>query len=642
MLDDDQRIARFDEQLEDGQQTLYVGQMQPDGRFVEDEQRASRCFAAQFLRQFEALDLPIGQRRRGLPEAQVGEPDVAQGFQADPHLRNVVEQGQRLGHGHLQSVGNAVAAESYRQGIPVVASPAADVAGHVHVRQKVHFDREHAVPFARLAAPALDVEREPVAAVAAHPRIGQPGVQAAQRVEQPGVRGRGGRRRASDGRAVHRDDLVHVLPAGYAAGARGGGFRAGQRVVQRRQQRPADQRTLARTRHPADARQRSERQRDAHVFQVVAPDARQFEPRCRGPAAARYGDLLRAGQEAPGDGFRGASDVRERPRGADPPAPFARLRAQVDHVIRGADSLRVVFDDHDRIAAVAQPAEQREQSRGVARVQADRRLVQHVHDPGQTVAQQIRQPDALHLAPRQRRHRPVERYVAESQFDQRRQPRDRFVQQRLRDLRCGAGQRERGKKFGRLRQRPPVQVGQADSADHDAARLGANSAAVTGFARARLRFASLRTSAARCGLGQPHAEPVAVGTRPLRAVGRKERRAELGIRELALRTHQPLREAPLRCAVSTVVDQDVDHVPTVTQRGIQRVGQPRRNVGFDDQSVDDDLQHVSVRLRVGPCRRSRWNLVGQIVNLPIDTDAHEPRAAQFLKRCVAFLPAVGP
>ena len=357
MFDDDQRVARFDQQLEHGQQALHVGQVQPDGRFVEDEQRASRRFAAQFLRQFEALDLAVGQRGRGLPETQVGEPDVTQSFQPGPHLRNVAEQGQRLGHRHLQGVGNAVSAESDRQGIPVVAPPAADVAGHVHVRQKVHFDREHAVPFARLAAPALDVERKPVAPVAAHPRIGQPGIQAAQRIEQPGVRGRGGRRRASDGRAVHRDDLVHVLPAGHAAGARGGGFRAGQRVVQRRQQRPANQRTLARTRHPADARQRSERQGDAHVFQIMAPDARQLEPRCRGPAAARHGDLLRAGQESPGNGFRGVSDVRERPRGAHPPSPFACLRAEIDHVIRGADGLRVVFDDHDRIAPVAQPAE---------------------------------------------------------------------------------------------------------------------------------------------------------------------------------------------------------------------------------------------------------------------------------------------
>ena len=38
---------------------------------------------------------------------------------------------------------------------------------------------------------------------------------------------------------------------------------------------------------------------------------------------------------------------------------------------------------------------------------------------------------------------------------------------------------------------------------------------------------------------------------------------------------------------------------------------------------------------------SRRNLVGQIVNLPIDPHAHEPRAAQFLERGGAFLPAVG-
>ena len=176
----------------------------------------------------------------------------------------------------------------------------------------------------------------------------------------------------------------------------------------------------------------------------------------------------------------------------------------------------------------------------------------------------------------------------------------------------------------------------------DTSRLRTQSAAAAGIARPRLRGVSLRTAAARRGLGQPHAEPVAIGTRPLRAVGGKERRADLRIRELAFRTHQPLREAPFRSAIPTVVDQDIDHVAPVPERGVQRVGQPRRNVGFDDQTVDDDLQHVAGRLRVGPCRRSGRNLVGQIVNPSANPHAHEPRAPQFLERGVAARGVIGP
>ena len=55
-----------------------------------------------------------------------------------------------------------------------------------------------------------------------------------------------------------------------------------------------------------------------------------------------------------------------------------------------------------------------EQPRVVALVQADRRLVEHVHDAGQPGADLAREPDALRLAARERVGRAVERQVVEA------------------------------------------------------------------------------------------------------------------------------------------------------------------------------------------------------------------------------------
>ena len=49
---------------------------------------------------------------------------------------------------------------AYFQGFPVITLAFADVAHHVDIRQKVHFDLDETVALAGLTAPSLDVETE--------------------------------------------------------------------------------------------------------------------------------------------------------------------------------------------------------------------------------------------------------------------------------------------------------------------------------------------------------------------------------------------------------------------------------------------------------------------------------------------------
>ena len=70
------------------------------------------------------------------------------------------------------------------------------------------------------------------------------------------------------------------------------------------------------------------------------------------------------------------------------------------------------------VAEIAQPPQRRDEPQVVALVQADRRLVEHVHHARQLRAELRRQPDALRLAARQRGRRAIERQVVEADVEQ--------------------------------------------------------------------------------------------------------------------------------------------------------------------------------------------------------------------------------
>ena len=98
------------------------------------------------------------------------------------------------------------------------------------------------------------------------------------------------------------------------------------------------------------------------------------------------------------------------------PAPGPRSM----QVIGAADRVLVVLDHEQRVALAAELLERVEQHAVVARMQADRRLVEHVADAAQVRAELRRQPDALGLAARERRRGAVEREVAEADVAQER------------------------------------------------------------------------------------------------------------------------------------------------------------------------------------------------------------------------------
>ena len=93
---------------------------------------------------------------------------------------------------------------------------------------------------------------------------------------------------------------------------------------------------------------------------------------------------------------------------------LARARAQVDDVVGGAHHVGIVLHHHDGVAQFAQFFEDADQAAGVAAVQPDGRLVEHVAGAHQPRAEAGGELDALRFAAGERGGEAVEREVFEA------------------------------------------------------------------------------------------------------------------------------------------------------------------------------------------------------------------------------------
>ena len=423
MLDDDDGVAGLHQPLDDLQQFLDVLEVQTRRGLVQDVDGAARGPLGQLLAQLDPLGLAAGQGGGALAQADVAQAHLHEGLQLVGQHRDGLEQGQRLLHGHGQHVGDALALVVHFQGLAVVALALALLAGDVDVGQEMHLDLEHAVAFALLAAATLDVEAEAPGQVAPRLALRQLGEQFTQRREQAGVGGGVAPGGAADGSLVDVDDLVHQLQAldgpvlAHHVGA------LVQLVGQGLVQDLVHQGALARTRHPGDAGEQADGEGRVHLAQVVLLGPQHLELAAHGlPALLRQLDPVAAAQEAAGDGGFAAADLLGRALGHHVAAVLPGPGAQVHHVVGGQDGLQVVLHHQHRVAQVAHLLEGVQQLLVVPLVQADARLVQHVHHPLELGADLGGQPDALPFAAAEGGGGAVQGQVAQPDVVQEAQP----------------------------------------------------------------------------------------------------------------------------------------------------------------------------------------------------------------------------
>src|SRR5215472_4196256 len=144
----------------------------------------------------------------------------------------------------------------------------------------------------------------------------------------------------------------------------------------------------------------------SRISMVICPPgpARAGRPRGTAVAPARNGPMIECGSVSSSPGVPWAITV--------PPLAPAR----------GADQLALVLDDDHGVAVPGQGGDRFAQPSDVARVQADRRLVQHVEHACGAGAYRRGELDPLPLSGGQRGAGPVEGQVAEANVEKRREP----------------------------------------------------------------------------------------------------------------------------------------------------------------------------------------------------------------------------
>ncbi len=469
VLDDDQRMPGLQQLVEGAEQLGDVLEMQAGGGLVEQEQqtrlelvhrisnklihRPGFAYSLLLRRlgevagELQALRLAARQRRHRLAEAQVIEADVGQRRERGEHLGMLAEHVQRLVHGELQHVGNRTPIPLKFKDFRAVTLAFAVGAAQPHVGQELHLDMLETRAGAGRAAAGAGVEAEGAGGVAALFRLRQGGEQGADRVPGADVAHRVGARALADRRLVHHDHATQVIHILETVENPGGFRRLTEMLGQRREQHVLDQRRFSRAGHAGQAGQALQRKADREVAQVVLARADQLQPRRGGidrPRRAIHVDALLPRQPGAGHRIRVGGDLGRRAARDDVAAALAGAGADLEQLVGGHHHLRVVLDHHQRVAGVAQPRHHAEDAADVARMQADRGLVEHEQRIHQRGAERGGQVDALHLAARQRARLAVQRQVAEADVGQVGESAADLAEHQLGGLVRHAGQRERG------------------------------------------------------------------------------------------------------------------------------------------------------------------------------------------------------
>ena len=493
VLDHDDGAPGVHEPREHARELRDVGHVQPHGRFVEHVERVRRARGegavgadlGELGDELDALRLAPGERGRGLSEREVPEPDVLHELERVRDRGHGGEELHRLVHLHLEHVADRAALPPDVERFGVEALARARLAEHLHVGEEVHLHR--AQPLARAdGAGALGlVEGEAHRTVAALLCFVRRREEVADRRHHAHVGGRTRARVLADRRLVHLEhapDGFGSLEGGEADGRERRVLKAAAEVLK---ENITAERGLPRPRDARHHREAPEGHRELRNREVARRDALEHEPASLGirRAHGHAGVGERVREHAARGGVRDRGHILHRPFGHEPSAARARSRTDVDHVVGAADRLLVVLDDEERVALLRERGDGGEEHRVVARVQPDRRLIEHVAHAPQVRAELTREVDALRLAAGERRSAAPEREVVEPHFSEEREARADFGERVVRDRAAAFVKLEGAQPLGRFGRRHRADLldgaalpedGAGDGVEARAAAVGAD------------------------------------------------------------------------------------------------------------------------------------------------------------------------
>ena len=163
VLDNNERMPRFNEALENADEARDVVEVQTGRRLVKEKQRGFGFGVGEMCGQLEPLRFAPGEEAGGLPESQVAEADILERLQGSGDLGvlgELAEKFQRLGDGHFEDIVDRFAAQLHLEHMRLEALAAAGGADKRDVAEELHFDALVAETGAPLAASGIRIEAE--------------------------------------------------------------------------------------------------------------------------------------------------------------------------------------------------------------------------------------------------------------------------------------------------------------------------------------------------------------------------------------------------------------------------------------------------------------------------------------------------
>ena len=439
VLDEDHAAAGRYEPPQHAHELADVVKVQPCRRLVEHEKApgGEPARGGKNARELQALGFSPGKGRDGLAELDVAEPHILQRLQSPDDVPVRAEIQACLVHGHFEHVGDghfapAIQVDGHLADFRPVPGSAAVRAAQEHVAQKLHLHALEPCALAGRAAPAARIEAEVSGLVAALGGKRHGGENRADLRERIHVRNGIGARGLANRRLVDEHHFRDAVPADELS-VRTAGDGLPECALQGRHENVAHERRFSRARHAGHHANRPEREGDVDVLEVVFASTFQGEPAAEGILRDERQARVHAqppAQIQSGEGF-GLENLPGRAVKDDRAALLARARSHIDDPVRIHHDLRIMLDNHERVALALESLHERVHPVHVPWVQADRRLVKHEQGVNKVRAECRREIHALHFAARERAALPVEREIPESHIDQIGKPRSDLLDHKL-------------------------------------------------------------------------------------------------------------------------------------------------------------------------------------------------------------------
>ena len=245
--------------------------------------------------------------------------------------------------------------------------------------------------------------------------------------------------------------------------------------------------------------------------------------------AARKADHLRAAKILARQRVGIRHDFFRRALGNDLATVRSGARPHIQQMVRCHHGFCIVLDHHHRVAQVAQAKQGLEQATIIPLMETDRRLVENVEDADETGTDLRGEPDALAFPTGQRRGRPIQRQIIQTDVDEKPEPFANFFQDAMGDHQFALGEFQRTEEVGRSSHGEMRHLRDRLFGDLDGQAFRPQPGALADLAGFKQREVFIVRTAGRHGI----TNAVAGRAGSMRAVERKDARRNFGITDAA-------------------------------------------------------------------------------------------------------------